>query len=476
MKPVKRIKLKSAASVALGPLVYVLILAALPPETFTFEMRCAIGTLCWMVCWWLLPPVDYPVIGLLPIALNALFPMIPMADIISQYASDSIILVLSGMIITASWECTGLNKRIATAFLNLVGTSVRAQVMFWFLLSTALSTILPNLVVAATISPIAMSMLKYVGEGDIANSKAGSMVVMSVAWGAGLGGMATPIGSASNLVVIEYLEQVSGREYMYIDWVVRFAPIMLTLLVTCTVYVFLISPKNATLAGSKEYLAKVRADMGRMSRDEALCFTVFLVAVGLAFTRSLYAELLPGLAPAYSFAACAIVLFLIPGKESKRIVNWKKVESEVDWGLLYMFGGALSLGKMLTGTGADVAIGTLISNTGVSSTLGLVFIIVTFTLVMSDLTSNGATASMCLPITMAIATALGANATPLLYITAIGINLSFTMPTSIRAIPVGYGLKPSFLAKKGIVLSAIIIAEMTFLGWALIEFWPAFSL
>ena len=50
----KRIKLKSAASVALGPLVYVLILAALPPETFTFEMRCAIGTLCWMVCWWLL--------------------------------------------------------------------------------------------------------------------------------------------------------------------------------------------------------------------------------------------------------------------------------------------------------------------------------------------------------------------------------------------------------------------------------------
>ena len=53
----KRIKLKSAASVALGPLVYVLILAALPPETFTFEMRCAIGTLCWMVCWWLLPPV-----------------------------------------------------------------------------------------------------------------------------------------------------------------------------------------------------------------------------------------------------------------------------------------------------------------------------------------------------------------------------------------------------------------------------------
>lgn len=467
---------KGILSYILGPFAFALALLLLPGEVFTHEMRCAIGTLLWMVCWWLLPPVDYPVIGLLPIALNALLPMIPMSDIISQYASDSIILVLSGMIITASWESTGLNKRIATAFLNLVGTSVRAQVMFWFLLSTALSAILPNLVVAATISPIAMSMLKYVGEGDIANSKAGSMVVMSVAWGAGLGGMATPIGSASNLVVIEYLEQVSGREYMYVDWVIRFAPIMLTLLVTCTLYVFAISPKNMQLAGSREYLASVRAGMGRMTRDEGLCFLVFLTAIILAFTRSLHAELLPGLAPAYAFAACAIILFLIPGKSSRRIVNWKTVERGVDWGLLYMFGGALSLGKLLTGTGADVAIGTLIGGAGISGTAGLVFVIVTFTLVMSDLTSNGATASMCLPITMSIASALGTNATPLLYITAIGINLSFTMPTSIRAIPVGYGLKPSFLAKRGIVLSAIIIAEMTLLGWALIKFWPAFSM
>ena len=263
---------------------------------------------------------------------------------------------------------------------------------------------------------------------------------------------------------------------MYVDWVIRFAPIMLTLLVTCTLYVFAISPKNMQLAGSREYLASVRAGMGRMTRDEGLCFLVFLTAIILAFTRSLYAELLPGLAPAYAFAACAIILFLIPGKSSRRIVNWKTVERGVDWGLLYMFGGALSLGKLLTGTGADVAIGTLIGGAGISGTAGLVFVIVTFTLVMSDLTSNGATASMCLPITMSIASALGTNATPLLYITAIGINLSFTMPTSIRAIPVGYGLKPSFLAKRGIVLSAIIIAEMTLLGWALIKFWPAFSL
>ena len=350
--------------------------------------------------------------------------------------------------------------------MNLVGTSVRAQVMFWFLLSTALSAILPNLVVAATISPIAMSMLKYVGEGDIANSKAGSMVVMSVAWGAGLGGMATPIGSASNLVVIEYLEQVSGREYMYVDWVIRFAPIMLTLLVTCTLYVFAISPKNMQLAGSREYLASVRAGMGRMTRDEGLCFLVFLTAIILAFTRSLYAELLPGLAPAYAFAACAIILFLIPGKSSRRIVNWKTVERGVDWGLLYMFGGALSLGKLLTGTGADVAIGTLIGGAGISGTAGLVFVIVTFTLAMSDLTSNGATVDVpahhhvhrVRPWDKRHAAAVynGDRHQPVLH----HADLDTGHSRGLRA-------QASFLAKRGIVLSAIIIAEMTLLGWAL---------
>ena len=70
-------------------------------------------------------------------------------------------------------------------------------------------------------------MLKYVGEGDIANSTAGSMVVMSVAWGAGLGGLATPLGSAADLVVIEYLEQVSGWEYISLAWVGLFARISL---------------------------------------------------------------------------------------------------------------------------------------------------------------------------------------------------------------------------------------------------------
>ncbi|MFQ9556028.1 MAG: SLC13 family permease [Oscillospiraceae bacterium] len=70
-------------------------------------------------------------------------------------------------IITMVWEITGVDKRIAAHSLALVGTSVRQQVVIWFLISTVLSAVLPNTVVAAVLCSIAMAMLKFVGEGDV---------------------------------------------------------------------------------------------------------------------------------------------------------------------------------------------------------------------------------------------------------------------------------------------------------------------
>ena len=48
-------------------------------------------------------------------------------------------------------------------------------------------------------------------------------------------------------------------------------------------------------------------------------------------------------------------------------------------------------------------------------------------------------------------------------------------PTSIRAIPVGYGLQPKYMLKQGIPLTVIVILLMSVLGYMLLKFWPAFS-
>lgn len=465
--------LKRVISIFLGPALFGLMLLVLPAE-FTLEMRGAIGTLLWMVCWWLFPPCAYPIIGFLPMAINALLPMIKMSTIIAQYTSTSCIMVLCGMIILASWSVTGLDKRIATSFLYLVGTSARSQSIFWYLLAVILSSFLPNLVVAATIIPIAYSMLKYCGLQSIRESKAASLIMMVIPWGATVGGLTTPLGSSSNIVIIDYIEQVIGREYYYTDWVIRFLPIIITLVAINVLFIFVISPKNLSLPGSREYLLSVRNELGKMKKNEWISLVLFVVAAVLAFTRNLYADLLPGLQPAYSFVICAILLFLIPGEGGKPIAEWKQITPEVNWGLLYMFGGALALGELLTGTEADVVFGAILSGAGVHGEFLVVFIVLAFTLTISDLTSNGATAAMCMPIILTMAAALKINPIPLIYVGSIGVSLSYTMPTSIRAISVGYGLEPAFMVKRGFVLSVIVIPSLSFLCYMLMKYWPTF--
>ena len=471
----KRSKRSQLLLILTGPLAFALTVCALPSDIFTFSMRCATGTLLWMICWWLFTPVDYPVVGMLPIALNAVFQMVPMQNVVSQFASSSIILVLSGMIISSAWSAAGLDKRLATMFLRCIGTSVRSQVVFWFLLSTAMSTMLTNLVVCATVTPIALAMLRYVGYGDVGNNRSSSMILMAIPWGVTVGGLATPLGSASNLVIIEYIEKISGREYYYLDWVMRFAPIMMVLVLSNILFLVLISPKGEELPGSKEYLLNVKAQLGKMNRDEVTGLTVFAAAAILSFTRDLYASILPGLVPSYAFLVCAILLFFIPSVKGGRMVEWKHASTEINWGLLYMFGGALALGGLLTGTQADIALGSIMGQLEIGGSFGVVFVILLFTLTISDLTSNGATAAMCMPVILTMANALDMNPIPLIYVGSIGVSLSYTMPTSIRAIPVGYGLKPSFMMKRGLILSAIVVPLLSLTGWLLMEFWPAFS-
>lgn len=159
----------------MGPALFLLCYFCLPDAVFTTAAaRAAVGTIVWMAFWWITGPVDYAVTGFLPIAINALFRITDMSSVIANYASETILLLLGASILTASWQTTGLDRRIAAKFLSMIGSNLRQQLIFWFLLCAALSSVLPNAVVCATVTPIAVSMLNYVGERDIAKSRVGT--------------------------------------------------------------------------------------------------------------------------------------------------------------------------------------------------------------------------------------------------------------------------------------------------------------
>ena len=74
-----------------------------------------------------------------------------------------------------------------------------------------------------------------------------------------------------------------------------------------------------------------------------------------------------------------------------------------------------------------------------------------------------------------IAQGIGKDPIPYVYIASIGVNLSYMLPTSIRAIPVGYGLEPKYMLKEGVPLTIIVIILMTVISYVLLNYWPAFS-
>lgn len=467
---------KRVLNLLIGIALFILFSTLLPESVFpTFSSRAAVGTVAWMAYWWVTGPVDYAVTAFLPIAVNAFIQMSDMSLLIANYASETILLLLGASILTVSWETTGLDKRIAAAFLKLVGSDLKMQLIFWFILSALLSAVLPNAVVCATVTPIAVSMLNYIGEGDIRNSKIGSKLLLTIAYATGLGGLASPLGGAMNLVTVDYLQQLTGEEYMYVSWVVRFLPIMIILMVSNILFMLRDVKKGTTLGGTKEYFIEQYNALPKMTFEEKAALLLFVVATILSFTRQFYQVALPGLKPAYVFIICAIISFLITNKDGERLMLWKSVQKKIVWELIYIFAGGLAAGTLIKESGAADAIGAMVSSMNLTGGVVTIFVIITLTLLLSDVTSNTATAAVAIPVVISVIQGIGQNPIPFVYIASVGVNLSYMLPTSIRAIPVGYGLEPKYMLKEGWKMTVLVIILMTITCTLMYNFWPAFS-
>lgn len=467
---------KRAFNLITGPLLFVLSCLFIPESLFeTLPSRAAVGTVLWVAYWWITGPIDLAVTSMLPVAINVFLNMAPMGSVIANYASETIILVLGASILGISMEMTGLSRRVALRFLGIVGDSMRAQLIFWFMLSLLLSAVLPNTVVCAALTPIAISVLRTAGITDIKASRIASKLLLYIAYGVGVGGLMSPLGGAMNLVTVTYLEQVTGQEFMYYVWVLRFLPIIAVLAVSNILYMLRDVKKDDVFPLTRSFCVEEYKKLPPVSREELFTLILFLGSSVLAFSRPLYSSRLPDLKPAYVFLISGILAFFITDSSHESVLKWKTVESKIIWELLIIYAGGLALGTLLSASGAAEEISSFVGGIGLTGGLVTVFAIVTVTLILSDVTSNTATAAVIMPIVISITEGIGMDPVPWIYIATIGVNLSYSLPTSIRAIPVGYGLSPRYMLKEGWKLSVIVIILMTAVSYLLLRYWPAFS-
>lgn len=448
----------------------------LPTTPFdTLESRSAVGLVLWMAFWWATSPIDPVVTALLPIVINAFSPMIPMSEILASYSSETIMQVFGASLLVVSWQEIGLDKKLASLLLGHIGNQARRQILFWFLFSGLASAVLPNSVVCATLIPIAYSMLCHVGESDVRQSKLGSKLMVTILYAITLGGMLTPLGGSMNLVTIHHFEEISGLEYQYSSWIFHFAPLVLLLTGLNLVFLLRDVPKTAQLQGAHEYFLEESSKFSPFTRVELGCLSLFLMASVLTLVRPWYQTQFPGAKPAYIFILFAMIGFLQRYDDGTPVLEWKNIQKNIVWDILYIYAGGIALGELMTQTKASEDIVVVISGLGIGSGISTIFFVLGFTLFLSGVTSNTAAASISLPIITAFVTAQGEDPVPYVYIAMIGISLSYALPTSFRALPVRFGLSPHYLFGEGMKLSLLVWLSMTVVCAYFMSHWPYFS-
>ena len=442
---------------------------------FGTTQAAAIATACWMALWWVLRPIHLSVTAFLPIIINASLGLVPMTLVISQYFSEIVILLIGSDLICMTWSKTGLDKRLSLKALCFIGPSLNQQILVWFLVSTILSIFLPNVVVCTILMPVALSMLHFIGEKDIFSSKLAVPIMLSIVWGAGIGGFGSPIGGAGNLVAISYLEQLTGKEFMYIDWFVRFLP-FLSVIMMINLLILMKLPRGTDfLPGTKTYFLETYQKLGVISRDEIISLLLFIVAIILAFVRPVYAAWLPGLKPAYVFFILGMLTFFIPNQKRYPFINWSEAEKGIMWGMMFLFAGGLALGKLIIATGAAGKLAEYITLLPLDGGFGTILAFNLFSGLMTEISSNTAAAAIVIPIVQNILQKLSLNPIPYIYISIVAVNCAYILPVSIRAIPVSYGLNPEIMLRYGIILSLSTILITSVIGFLFMQYFPLFS-
>lgn len=457
-----------------GPFVF-LLTTFLLEDLLTIPGAQAVGILFWMIFWWITRPVHMAITALIPIVANAFLNIVPMETITAQYASDSIILIFGSGLMCLPWVSIGLDRRIALKILSLIGPSMNSQIVTWLLVSVFMSTALPNVAVCALLTPIAVSMLAAAGYNDISKADPAIPILLAIGWGVGLGGVGSPLGGAMNLAAISYLEEYMSKEFMYIDWIVRVFPFFIVAIIILMIYMLLMPKEVKVLNGTKEYFQNSYLELGPMKRDEKICATLFGLGIVLAFTRPLYAELLPALSPAYTFLTLGVVAFFLTDTKKHLLLTWEAAEEGTMWGMMILFGGGLALGKLINDSGASAHIANLISQMSLDGGFSTIVVFVVFARLISELTNSTTSAAVTIPIVLGFTVEMGLNPIPYWFITVLAFNAEYILPISVRAIPVSYGLDANKMLKRGIPITIISTIVVIIFGYLAMQVWPTFS-
>ena len=467
------ISIKRISGLLFGPLLFILI-QFISINDLSTEGKYVLGTASWMAIWWVLEVVDIAVTSLLPIVIFPLTGTLSISETTSQYGHNLVFLYLAGFIIAIAIERWGLHKRIALNIISFMGTKINFIILGFMISTSFLSMFISNTATTVMMLPIALAIITQLdnksNKSRNNNQNFSKSLLLSIAYSASIGGIATLFGTPPNMVLRGVVESNFGYTITFMDWFVIGFPISITLLFLCWIYITKISNNYFMdeFPLGKDQIIKLKSELGRISAEEKRVGVIFFLTALCWITRSQIEKFLPGIDDTIIGIIFGILLFVIPVKSNKRsLLIWKEAV-KLPWGVIILFGGGMALAKGFVDSGLSIWFGNNLTSLNGLPMILLILSIVTSVNFLTEMTSNLATTAMLLPVLAAIGLEMNIDPLILMISATMAASCAFMLPvaTPPNAIVFGAGyLRIPDMIKKGFwlnIISIILISIMVY--------------
>ncbi|SFQ07677.1 solute carrier family 13 (sodium-dependent dicarboxylate transporter), member 2/3/5 [Amycolatopsis arida] len=438
--------------VGAGP-VLALLAFLLLPDTLSTTGRATAAVAVLMAVWWMTEALPLAATALLPLVLFPVFGVAGIKDAASPYANDVIFLFMGGFMLALAMQRWNLHKRIALRTVLAVGTRPVLLIAGFMIATAFLSMWVSNTATAVMMLPIGISVLGLVsqlgdGRGD---PNFATALMLGIAYAASIGSLGTIIGTPPNTLLVGYLADNHGIQLGFGEWMLFGVPLAVVFLALAWLVLtrLVFPPRLRELPGGRELIREQLREMGPMSRGEWNALVVFVLAAlswifvpVLADTDTIGGALpwLSRISDAGIAMTVAVILFVLPvdARRGVRTLDWDTAK-QLPWGVLLLFGGGLSLSAQFTDTGLSTWIGDRVGGLGGLPTVLLVAVTVALVLLLTELTSNTATAAAFLPILGGVAVGLGHGPMLLVVPAALAATCAFMLPVATPPNAIAFG-------------------------------------
>ena len=447
-----------------------------------FSGKVVLGTTLLMATWWITDALPMGVTALVPMVIFPLFGVMSAKEVSPPYADHEIFLFLGGLLIAEAIQKWGLHKRIAVNIVNFLGSNPKTIILGFMIATWFLSMWMSNTATTLMMMPIGLAILASFGERieksrDMLNFS--KTLMLSIAYAATIGGIATLVGTPPNLVFAGMYQKLFNQQITFSHWFVIGFPISLFTLGFAWFYMvtFGFPFKNLPKKKIKNVIKEEKEHLGPMSYEEKIVLITFiLVALGWitrgGFTFGSFR--IPGWTDLFPYKKLitdatvamffALLLFFIPSKNEKEkfILDWVDIKN-IPWEVLFLFGGGFALAKAFKVSHLTHWVGQELAFITTLHPILLILIVVVTLEIVTEFTSNTATTTIMLPILAGIAQIGHVDPLLLLIPATLGASNAYMLPvaTPPNAIIMGSGVvEIKDMAKAGVwldIFAAIII-------------------